>query len=287
MDRVGRTVTALFLTGVALAIGAAMTGCGSSQSFEPVERAADVTAARPGYRISATMNVTSPMVGRMQMRMDGVYDRPTRTGRITSAERVGGRELRFTEVFSGLTFYLRAQGLPELSRLTAGRPWIKFDMSRMLGAMGIGALPTGTDPSQFVDYLRAVSSSETRTGTATVRGVATTGYHSTIDLDRYSKLVPAAQRATAQRGIDTLESALASHTLPIDVWIDRHHMVRRLGLVFAECVSGQRIHLGMRMDLYNYGPQSRPALPRASQAYDITPLMAASLSKLKFGCTSG
>jgi hypothetical protein len=190
-------------------------------------------------------------------------------------------------VFSGLTFYIHAHGLPQLARLTGGKPWLKFDMSRMLGAMGIGALPTGTDPSQFVDYLRAVSSSEARTGTGIVRGVATTRYHATIDLDRYAKLVPVAQRATAQRAINTLESALGSHTLPIDVWIDRHHMVRRLGLTFAECVSGQRVHLGMQMDLYGYGPQPQPALPSARRAYDMTPLMAASLSKLKFGCTSG
>jgi hypothetical protein len=281
---VGRNCIAIFLTGGALGFAGLIGGCGSGQTVTAVERAADVTTAMPGYRLSATMSVTTPVVGRMQLRMNGVYDRPARTGSMTAGETVGGRRLRFTELFSGLTFYMHATGIPQLSRLTDGRRWLKFDMSRMLGAMGIGALPTGTDPSQFVDYLRAVGSSETRTGTATVRGIPTTRYHATIDLDRYSKLVPPRQRSTAQRGIDTLESALGSHTLPVDVWIDHHHMVRRLGLVFAECVSGQRIHLGVSMDLYDYGPQAQPSLPRAIQVYDITPLMAASLDKIKFGC---
>ena len=283
----GRKCIALVLAGAVPGIAGLIEGCGSSQTVTAVTRAADVTTAMPGYRISATMSMTTPVVGRMQLRMNGVYDRPARAGSMTAAETVGGRELRFTELFSGLTFYMHATGIPQLSRLAGGRRWLKFDMSRMLGAMGIGALPTGTDPSEFVDYLRAVSSSETRMGTATVRGIATTGYHATIDLDRYSRLVPSAQRSTAQRGIDTLESALGSHTLPIDVWIDHRHMVRRLGLMFAECVSGHRIRFDMRMDLYDYGPQAPPSLPKATQVYDITPLMAASLNKIKFGCTSG
>ena len=89
--------------------------------------------------------------------------------------------------------------------------------------------PTGTDPSQFVDYLRAVSSSTKSLGAATIRGVSTTHYRATIDLTRYAKLVPPSQRAAAQRGISTLESALGSHTLPIDAWIDRKNLVRRIG----------------------------------------------------------
>jgi hypothetical protein len=74
--------------------------------------------------------------------------------------------------------------------------------------------------------------------------------------------------------------------LPIDVWIDHHHVVRRLGLMFAECVSGRRIHFSMTMDLYDYGPQARPSPPRATQVQDITQLVAASLHSIKFGCTS-
>ncbi len=233
------------------------------------------------------MQVTTPVVGPMRMRMQGVYDRPTRSGMMTTAEQVGGRRLRVTEVFSGLTFYMRAAGLGQLSHLTGGKPWLKLDMSRALGAMGVGALPTGTDPSQFVDYLRAVSSSNTREGTATVGGQATTRYHAVIDLDRYAKLVSPTQRASAQRGIKTLESALGNHSMPIDVWIDHRDLVRRLGMAFSECISGLRVHFGLTMSLYDYGPQSVPTLPSAGQSYDITPMMASTLSRLKFGCTAG
>jgi hypothetical protein len=176
--------------------------------------------------------------------------------------------------------------IPALAKVTAGRPWVKFDMSRMLGAMGLGSLPTSTDPSQFVDYLRAVGSSTKSLGTAMVRGVSTRHYHAEIDLSRYVKLVPAADRATARRGIANLEAALGGHTLPMDAWIDRTRLVRRVSFSFPECVQGQHLRVGMTMDLYDYGPQKPTAMPPDSQALDITPLITSSLSQIKFGCTS-
>lgn len=265
----------------------AISGCGSSapKTVDPVARAADVTAAVPGYRIAATMSVSTPS-GPATTQLSGVYNRSDRTGQLTAAESVAGRRMSFTEVFSALTFYLHAVGFPELTQITGGKPWLKFDMSRLLGAMGLGSLPTGTDPSQFVDYLRAVSTSTKRVGMTTVRGIATTHYHATIDLTRYPKMVPRSQRATAARGISTLESALGSHTMPIEAWIDHHNLVRRMRLQFPECVASQRLSVGMTMDLYDYGPQPSTAVPRAADAYDVTPLLTSTLAKVKFGCGS-
>jgi hypothetical protein len=283
--RVGRFVASV-LTGAAIATGAiAFTGCGSSssQTDNAVVRAADVTARVPGYRMSATMQV-STATGTQKMQMAGVVDRANRTGQFTEHATTLGRQLNLTFVFSALIFYMKAAGIPQISKVTGGKPWVKFDMSRMLGAMGLGALPTSTDPSQFVDYLRAVSSSTKSLGTATIGDVSTTHYHATIDLSRYTKLVPASQRAAAQRGISTLESALGSHTLPIDAWIDHKNLVRRINLNFAECAAGQHIKMSMLMDLYDYGPQQPTQMPAASDAFDLTPLLTSALSQIKLGC---
>ncbi len=273
----------------AVAIGIAVSGCGSSsqtaKSTGPVALAADTTALVPGYRIAGVMSLSTP-VGPARTSMSGAFDRADRTGELTTTETIAGRRLDFTEVFSALTFYMRAAGIPQMAALTGGKPWLKFDMSRMLGAMGLGSLPTGTDPSQFVDYLRAVSSSTTRVGPAVVRGVNTTRYHAVIDLARYPELVPQSQRATATRGVATLEAALGGQTMPIDVWIDGHNLVRRMSLNFAECVANQRLSVAMTMDLYDYGPQKPTPIPSASQAYDITPLLSSALNKVKFGCNS-
>jgi hypothetical protein len=285
---VGRYLVAA-LTALTVIGALALSGCGSSssspQSADPVARAAYVTAQVPGYRVAATTTVTTP-VGPVNVAMNGRFDRTNRTGQLTSAETVAGHHLAFTEVFSGLTFYLRAAGLPQLTKFTGGKLWLKFDMSRMLGAMGLGSLPTGTDPSQFLDYLRAVSTSTKRVGAATVRGVSTTHYHAVVDLSRYANLVPQAQRASAARGVSTLESALGGHTMPIDAWIDSHNLVRRMSFSMHACVENQKLSLGMTMDFYDYGLQRPTQVPNAQAAYDATPLLTSALGKIKFGCSS-
>jgi len=288
MIRMGRKTLAKVLALAVLGTAtAAVSGCGSSKSVDPVVRAADVTSKVPGYRIAATATITTPASGPLQIAMDGYFDRSNRSGSLTAAETVAGHRFKFTEVFSGLTFFMQSGGVPQLQRLTGGKKWIKFDMSRMIGAMGLGSLPTGTDPTQFLDFLRAVSSSTTNAGTEKVRGVQTTHYRAKVDLSRYPKLLPASQRAAATRSVSSLESALGTHTLPMDAWVDKSNLVRRIGLTFNECVAQQHVKFGMRMDVFAYGPQSQPQLPSTADSYDITPLLSSTLSKIKFGCSSG
>ncbi len=283
---VGRNLV-VAMTAISVTIGLALSGCGSSSTpaSGPVARAADVTATVPGYRLAATTTVTTA-AGPVTATMSGHFDRTNRTGELAAAETVAGHHLVFTEVFSGLTFYIRATGLPQLTRFTGGKQWLKFDTSRMLGALGLGSVATGADPSQFLDYLRAVSASPARVGSATVRGVATTHYHAVVDLSRYPKLVPQPQRAAAARGVSTLEAALGGHTLPIDAWIDDHNLVRRMSFGFQECVANQKLSLSMTMDFYDYGRQPLTQVPSADQAFDVTPLLTAALGKVKFGCSS-
>lgn len=280
----GRFLASFLVTVAAGAAVIGFAGCGSGQQIAPaITRAADVVTRVPGYRMTATMSVAAPR-GSTQMQMTGVIDRVHRTGRLVAHQTILGHHLNLTEVFSQLTFYLQAAGIPELSKVTGGKPWIKFDMSRMLGAMGLSSLPTGTDPSQFVDYLRAVSSSTKALGTGTIRGVSTSHYRATIDLSKYADLVPASQRAQAKRGISTLEQALGSHTMAMDAWLDKKNLVRRIGLNFAECAAGQHIRMAMTMDLYDYGPQKATSVPASSDAYDITPLLLKGVSQIKLGC---
>lgn len=272
----------------------AVAGCGSSKGLgsgsdgpDPVARAALVTAEVPGYRIAATMDVTTP-AGPSHSSLSGVFDRLERTGEMNVSQTLAGQRVNLKEVFSGLTFYLDSSGLDALRNVAGGKRWLKFDMSRLLGSLGLGSLPTtSSDPTQFVDYLRAASSSTRRVGSETVRGVATTHYRATIDLEKYPNLVAPKDRAAAARGVKTLEQALGGRTLPVDAWIDKANLVRRLGLKFSECVSDQRIQFSMDMDLFGYGPQPRPQLPSATDSYDLTPLLTSALGKAKFGCTSG
>jgi hypothetical protein len=275
----------------AIAAACVISGCGASrtvsQAFDPVARAADVTSKVQGYRIQATTTVGTA-AGSVQVAMSGIMNRADRSGRMTAHESVAGHALTLSERFSGLTFYLDASGLPGAAQATHGKRWLKMDMSRTLGSLGLGSLSTtSSDPSQFVDYLRAVSANTKRVGTATVRGAATTHYHAVVDLSKYPKLVRPADRAAATRGISTLETVLGSHTLAMDVWIGSDKLVRRLRFGYPECVNNQKLSFSMTMDLYDYGPQPATQVPPASQSYDLTPMVSAAMKNIKFGCSTG
>ncbi len=278
------------MAAAAAAAAVIISGCGAantvSQAVDPVAKAAETTSKVQGYRMSAAVTI-STAVGAVKTTMSGVMDRATRTGQMTSTESVAGHSFSMSERMSGLTIYMNASSIPGLSQLTHGKQWLKMDMSRAFGSFGVGSLSTSsTDPSQFVDYLRAVSDDTKEVGSDTVRGVATTRYHAVIDLRKYPNVVPASQRATAKRAISTLETVMGAHTMPMDVWIDRDKLVRRMSFTMGECVNNQKVSMNMAMDLFDYGPQHATQMPSSAQTFDLTPLVAGSMQNLKFGCSS-
>ena len=284
---VSRKLITAAVTAAAIAGAAVLSGCGATRAIsgavDPVAQAATTTSHAPGYRLSATIDATGAGTT-VQGTLAGVFDTVRHTGALTQRESVGGQSISIAERLAGTTIYMQLPKQPALQRLTGGKPWIKLDFSRALGAFGLGGLTTqSSNPAQFIDYLRAVGTSTTRVGAATIDGAQTTRYHAMVDLDKYPKLLRPAQRPAAARGIATLESAIGSHTMTADVWIDSHRLLRRMSFSFGECVQSQRVTLAMTMDLSDYGPQSVPGPPPSSQAYDLTPLLVKSLKSYKPG----
>ena len=287
MAPVGRKLITAALTVASIAVATAISGCGATRAVsgavDPVAQAATTTAQASGYRMSATIDAIGP-TGTVHGTMTGVFDAARHTGAFTQRESVSGHTITLAERLSGATMYVRLPSQPALDRLTGGKPWIKLDFSRALGAFGLGGLTTESgNPAQFIDYLRAVGAKTRRVGTATINGAQTTHFHAVIDLDNYPKLFPAAQRGAAARGVSTLESAIGSHTMPMDVWIDSHSLLRRMSFSFGECVQSQRLTMAMTMNLSQYGPQTVPPPPSPSRAYDLTPLVLQSLKDFKPG----
>jgi hypothetical protein len=284
---VSRKLITAAVTLASVAMALALGGCGAthaiSAAVDPVAQAATTTDHAAGYRLSATIDATGAGTA-VHGTMTGVFDTARHTGAFTQRESVAGHTISIAERLAGTTVYMQLPNLPALQRLTGGKPWVKLDFSRALGTFGLGGLTTqSSNPAQFIDYLRAVGARTKRVGTATIDGAQTTHYHAVVDLDKYPKLFAPAQRAAAARGISTLESAIGSHTMPVDVWIDSHSMLRRMSFAFGECVQSQHLNLAMTMNLSNYGPQSVPPPPSSSQADDLTPLVLQSLKSFKPG----
>ncbi len=209
------------LTTIAMAV--ALSGCGATKAIsgavDPVAQAAVTTSHAAGYRMSVTTEATGAGTT-VRGIMTGAIDTATHTGAFTLHETVAGHAISILERQSGTSIYMKLPNQAALASVTGGKPWLKLDFSRALGAFGLGGLPTqSTNPGQFIDYLRAAGDKPKRVGTETVDGAQTTHYHVVVNLDSYAKLVPPAQRAAAARGVSTLESAIGSHTIPMDAWI--------------------------------------------------------------------
>ena len=281
-----------------LAAVGAIAGCGSSSSnsssANQVVRAAYVSTSTSGYRMRFGMvlnssalpsAITAVGAGRFNVRQHtGAITLEMNLGNIPQVSAVlGSSRLLLQELIDGTTIYVKlpdalSSNLPSLS----GKPWVKIDLAKAgsaSGVPGIGSLvnnPASSDPSQFLQYLRAAGT-VTKVGSDTVNGIPTTHYRAVIALDKVPNALPAASRSQAQAAVAGLEKITNLHEIPVGVWVDSQNLVRRMRISFRESLAtGQAIDAAITVDIVGYGPQPPPVLPPADQVTDASALAGAS-----------
>jgi hypothetical protein len=295
--RIGRWGFACALLAAAVV---AISGCGTSSTIDPVAQAATRSTSAPGYRMTLAMNLSSSQLpGPITGTGSGSFQTRNHTGSMSMSmslgalgsnpqvqQALGGSSLRIDEVLDHLTVYMK---LPSAlsSKLPGGKPWWKINIAKAASSLGMPGLstlasnPAGNDPSQMLGYLRASSGHFKNLGKASVNGAETTHYSASIDFDKIPDRFPPSERNAVRQTINTLKSMVHLSALPVDVWIDQHHLVRRMAFAFDEQLpSIGQMHLSMRMDFTDYGPQPAPSLPPASQVTDIGSLAGAGSSGL-------
>jgi hypothetical protein len=70
--------------------------------------------------------------------------------------------------------------------------------------------------------------------------------------------------------------------LPADVWIGKDGLVRRVALSYGLTQKGQRAHLDMRMDLFDYGANVTIAAPPSNDVLDATQFAQQGISSRRF-----
>jgi hypothetical protein len=276
----------------ACALGAvALSGCGAANVVDPVAQAATVSNQVPGLKMSVQMRLSSPALpSAIDGTGSGTFDEANRSGAFNLsmdfgsipqvAQLLGGSTVQLQEILQGLTVYVKLPAALAHSAGLHGKPWVKIDLARAAQGLGIPGLstltnnPLSSDPSQYLRYLRATGSHVTQVGTETIDGRTTTGYRAQIQLDRVPNTLPAADRAQARQAIAAIEQMTHLHLLPVTVWIDGQHLVRRIDLSFNETVSGQPLTTSIQIDIPEYGPQQPPQPPPASQVTDLTGQLA-------------
>ena len=156
--------------------------------------------------------------------------------------------------------------------------WLHIDFAKTGRELGIGD-PTqfvgSGDPSQVLQTLRALSSRVEKFGSDDVRGVPATHYRGTVELRRLPERVPAAQRAAARRSTERLIQLTGTESYPLDVWVDAHHLVRRMHLKMTMKVQGRSFTQEMTIDLFDFGRKQKIKRPPAGDTVEAPPASAA------------
>jgi hypothetical protein len=273
-----------------------VVGCGSSSSSsggsgDPVAFAAAASTSAPGYKMTMNLKVSSPQLPNpITATGPGEFNVPSKAGSFNLAmdlgnspqvtQALGSSTLNIEEIIKAPIIYVK---LPSVltSRIPGGKPWLKIDLAKLgsaAGVPGLGSLttsPGSSDPSQFLQYLRAVGSGVTKVGSEQIGGVQTTHYKATISLDKVPNALPAASRQAAAQGIKQLESQTGLKSLPSDVWIDGKHLVRQMQFGFDTSAQGQKVSTQITLNITHYGPEPVPIAPPDSQVTDAGALLGA------------
>jgi hypothetical protein len=175
---------------------------------------------------------------------------------------------RWTILTNGLIVYMRAPTLTQ--QLPGGKEWLKLDVQQLAKSrnLNLGQLQqlTQNDPTQLLEYLKAVSGKIDEVGSEDVRGVATTHYRAKVDLDKVADQVPAAARESVRASIRSLEQSLGTHELPVDVWVDAQNRVRRFSQHLTVALGGD---VDVTVDFFDFGTPVSVTTPPASQTTDL------------------
>jgi hypothetical protein len=175
-------------------------------------------------------------------------------------------------VQDGLVMYLRFPAIAD--QLPDGATWVRVDAGKTASVQGfdfegLEQFP-GTNPRKLLEYLRAVSGDVAAVGTETLRGVETTRYRGTIDVQRYATLVPAEKREELESLLGDVVEQSGIARMPFDVWLDGTGLVRKLHLAFSGTQPGLSESTGasMTFELYDCGKDIEIELPPADEVVD-------------------
>jgi len=282
----------------ALAAAGTIAGCGSSGSTDSGQLAAFTQAAAATQRagtahVSMLMTMEASIIpgGRLQMSGDGVEDIAHRRARfsfdMSSVAALAGRDasqFRGEEIVADNVVYMHFPFLEQ----ALGKPWAKLDLKKVSGAAGLDVtqLTQGQgDPTQLLQYLRKVAVDVHQVGTDAVRGTPTTHYSAKMDFAKLAGLLPAGQRQAAEAAIGKLKQVLGTTQIPVDLWVDAQHRVRRMVLDMnmkpqTGSAAGQSIRATVDVQLYDYGTSVDVTPPPASATADLSTAAASGLNGL-------
>ncbi|WP_445152273.1 hypothetical protein [Baekduia sp. Peel2402] len=266
---------------IGLAAALAVSGCGAEESakkaasgaknaLDPVAQAAETTSAQKGG-IAMTMKGSVNAAGQdVPLEGSGKVDRSGKKGTFSFTTSISGKSVKMDEIIDNKIVYI---GSDLFAGLPGGKRWVKVDISAEASKLGIdlGSLGAGTtqDPAAALDYLKGAGESR-EVGTATINGTKTTQYHVDVDL---RKVAAKSGDDEAKKGVEKLIQMTGTATIPVDVWVDDQHLVRREKLAYDTTVQGQKSSFDFTIDITKYGIDVDAKAPPADQVADFADVL--------------
>jgi hypothetical protein len=253
-------------------------------SSSAIAQAARTTQKVPGETVSVSAVIDVDGLDEpLEMHLEGVQDARGHSGRMAGdyenfPKQVPGQDSDGNvpiEIVSLVPdVYMRSPLFK--AALPDGKSWLHIDLAQTGKELGIGD-PTqfGTsDPSETLSDLEATSDRVERVGKEDVRGVPTTHYSATIELRKLPAVVPPAKRASARQKADRLIELIGTDSYPVDVWVDRHHLVRRIQVAMKMKIpeQSQNMHIDITTEMYDFGPKPKAERPSASETAEAAKL---------------
>lgn len=273
---------AAVLAAGALAIAA--SGCGSSQAtLDPIAQAAEATTHSGGSQVLVTVAVEAPELGTpVTIKGNGEFNMARKEGELfldidglpagTQSALPGG-QMSITELFKNDVIYMTSPLFE--GKLPGGAKWMKLDLAKFESSLGIDAqsLSSGqSDPTQFLQYLRASGGAVTVAGHEAVRGAETTRYEASIDLEKAAEELPGGDSETAKAAIRALIAQTGVSTVPVTVWIDSQHLVRRMKMKLTTSEAGHTSAASIDYEMFGFGPSPAVNAPPGNETFDATNL---------------
>jgi hypothetical protein len=198
----------------------------------------------------------------------GVFDTgPSGSGRLSlSVEGTGGSTAVDT-IVDGAILYIRSPVFQQA--LPAGKEWVRVDLAQLAKQNGVnlGSLvDSNPTPNGALAYLQGSTGTVQDLGKEKVKGVETTHYRATIDLEQAAARAKGSTRQSIRRVIDVARVK----KLPVNVWVGEDGYVRKV--IYTQH-SGRNQSAKITMELYDFGAPVTITPPPAAVVIDFQKLL--------------
>jgi hypothetical protein len=239
----------LALVPMTLALAACGGGSGGALSLDPVASAAERTSKAGSIRFTVHLEGGLPSGRYIGFTGRGFANNADNSGRMSYVFFEAGKpRFHARAVFDGSTLFMQSKVFDP--KLPDGKSWIKIDY-KLFKEAGLGSL-SDTQQGSLAQPLKALRAAghTVKVGRATVAGVPTTKYHTTVDLEKQK-----------------LADEMGAKRLPVDVWIDRKGRVRKM--TFALSPPDPTKAGKFSFVLQGFGPTVTVKAPPSDQTVDI------------------